>query len=87
MLFCCLNLSPLESVYFPEKNALLGLPNECYRQDVSSPSSAIQFISLKGINKQPPFGYVTFCILSTSGDSDEKHSVCLALFLCPCFEP
>lgn len=76
LLFCCSNLSPLESVYSPGKNALLGLPNECYRQDVSSPSSATQLISLKGINKQqPPVGYVTFCILSTPGESDENRSM------------
>ena len=47
------------------------------------PFSAIRFSVFSGaLCKQPPNSRVAFCILSTSGESDEKYSACLALFHC-----
>lgn len=38
----------------------------------------------RALCKRPPFSYGTFCILRTSGESDEKYSICLLLLLCSC---
>lgn len=47
------------------------------------PFSGMRFSAFSGaLCKQPPISCVAFCILSTSGESEEKYSACLPLFHC-----
>lgn len=59
------------------------LPKDCHEQSASSPflSNAVFSIFRRTV-QTAPISRVAFCILSTSGESDEKYSACLPLFHC-----